>query len=96
MGHVLERRVDEAPQPVRHHLAEAPRPGELVEAYRRITTAEALAYIAGGFCSDQGHPNPRSAPVQADWSGWRGQVAWRGRTGLRLARQGRVMPTEQR
>jgi hypothetical protein len=50
---VVERRVDEVPQPVRDHLAEALaarlRSGELVEAYRRITTAEALAYIAGGF-----------------------------------------------
>jgi hypothetical protein len=50
---VVERRVDEVPQPVRDHLAEALaarlRSDELVEAYRRITTAEALAYIAGGF-----------------------------------------------
>jgi hypothetical protein len=50
---VVERRVDEVPQPVRDHVAEALaarlRSGELVEAYRRITTAEALAYIAGGF-----------------------------------------------
>jgi hypothetical protein len=30
-------------------LAARVRAGELVEAYRRITTAEALAYIAGGF-----------------------------------------------
>ena len=41
------------PQPVRDHVAEALaarlRSGELVETYRRITTAEALAYIAGGF-----------------------------------------------
>ena len=50
---VVERRVDEVSQPVRDHLAEALaarlRSDELVEAYRRITTAEALAYIAGGF-----------------------------------------------
>ena len=50
---VVESRVDEVPQPVRDHVAEAlaarVRSGELVEAYRRITTAEALAYIAGGF-----------------------------------------------
>jgi hypothetical protein len=50
---VVERRVDEVPQPVRDHVAEALaarlRSGELVEAYRRITSAEALAYIAGGF-----------------------------------------------
>ena len=50
---VVERRVDEVPQPVRDHVAEALatrlRSGELVETYRRITTAEALAYIAGGF-----------------------------------------------
>jgi len=50
---VVERRVDEVPQPVRDHVAEALaarlRSGELVETYRRITTAQALAYIAGGF-----------------------------------------------
>ena len=50
---VVERRVDEVPQPVRDHLAGALaarlRSGELVEAYRRITSAEALACIAGGF-----------------------------------------------
>jgi hypothetical protein len=50
---VVEGRVDEVPQPVRDQVAEAlaarVRSGELVEAYRRITTAEALAYIAGGF-----------------------------------------------
>lgn len=50
---VVERRVDEVPQPVRDHVAEALaarlRSGELVETYRRITTAKALAYIAGGF-----------------------------------------------
>jgi hypothetical protein len=50
---VVERRVDEVPQPVRDRVAEALaarlRSGELVETYRRITTAEALAYIAGGF-----------------------------------------------
>jgi len=50
---VVERRVDEVPQSVRGHVAEALaarlRSGELVEAYRRITTAEALACIAGGF-----------------------------------------------
>jgi len=35
-------------------LAARLRSGELVEAYRRITTAEVLAYIAGGFraCAD--------------------------------------------
>jgi len=50
---VVERRVDEVPQSVRDHLAAALaarlRGGELVETYRRITTAQALAYIAGGF-----------------------------------------------
>ena len=50
---MVERRVDEVPPPVRDHVAEVLaarlRSGELVEAYRRITTAEALAYIAGGF-----------------------------------------------
>jgi hypothetical protein len=50
---VVERRVDEVPQSVRDHVAEALaahlRSGELVETYRRITSAEALAYIAGGF-----------------------------------------------
>lgn len=50
---LVERRADEVPQPVRDHLAEALaarlRSDELVEAYRQITTAEALAYIAGGF-----------------------------------------------
>ena len=50
---VVEHRADEVPQSVRDHLAEALaarlRSRELVEAYRRITTAEALAYIAGGF-----------------------------------------------
>jgi hypothetical protein len=50
---VVERRVDEVPPPVRGHMAGALaarlRSGELVETYRRITTAEALSYIAGGF-----------------------------------------------
>jgi hypothetical protein len=55
---VVERRVDEVPQPVRDHVAEALaarlRSGELVETYRRITTAEALACIAGGFRGSAG------------------------------------------
>ena len=50
---MVERRVDEVPPPVRDHVAEALaahlRSGELVETCRRITTAEALSYIAGGF-----------------------------------------------
>jgi hypothetical protein len=50
---VVEHRADEVPQSVRDHLAEALaarlRSRELVEAYRRITTAEALAFIAGGL-----------------------------------------------
>jgi hypothetical protein len=50
---VAVSRADEVSQPVRDHAAEALaarlRSRELVEAYRRITTAEALAYIAGGF-----------------------------------------------
>jgi hypothetical protein len=50
---VVERRADEVPQSVRDHVSEAlaarVRSGELVEVYHRITTPEALAYIAGGF-----------------------------------------------
>src|SRR4029078_12622045 len=56
---VVERRGDEAPKPVRDHVAEALatrlRSGELVETYRRITTAEALACIAGGFRASADH-----------------------------------------
>jgi len=50
---VVERRVDEVPQSDRDRIAEAlaarVSAGEIVEVYNRITTAEALAYIAGGF-----------------------------------------------
>ncbi len=50
---VVECRADEVPQPVRDHVAEAlaarVRAGELIEVHQRITTAEALACIAGGF-----------------------------------------------
>jgi hypothetical protein len=50
---VVERRADEVPQTVRDRVAETVaarvRSGELTESYHRITTAEALAYIAGGF-----------------------------------------------
>jgi len=48
---VVERRVDEVAQPVRGRVSEAlaarVSSGELIEVYRRITTAESLAYIAG-------------------------------------------------
>jgi hypothetical protein len=48
---VVERRADEVAQPVRERMAEAlaarVSSGELIEVYQRITTAEALAYIAG-------------------------------------------------
>jgi hypothetical protein len=48
---VVEGRADEVAQPVRARVAEAlaarVNSGELAEVYRRITTAEVLAYIAG-------------------------------------------------
>ena len=48
---VVERRADEVAQPVRARAAEAlaarVNSGEVAEVYQRITTAEALAYIAG-------------------------------------------------
>src|SRR4029079_8497169 len=78
---VVERRVDEVPQPVRDHVAEALatrlRSGELAETYRGITTAEALAYIAGGFraSADQRGNARRPARSAACWlrtaQGWR-------------------------
>jgi hypothetical protein len=49
---VVERRADEVAQPARDRagaaLAARAGSGELTEVYRRITAAEALAYIAGG------------------------------------------------
>ena len=48
---MVEGRADEVAQPVRARVAEAlaarVNSGELAEVYRRITTAEVLAYIAG-------------------------------------------------
>ncbi len=61
---VVERRAGEVPQPVRDHMAESVaarvNSGEIAEVYQRITTREALAYIAGGLKA--GPPSPGKPP----------------------------------